>query len=155
MIEPVSEIPLTNVDRRISYREMIRNDIKEAYEKRIPKFELIGEYNYKYLNNYAREEGEKYFRGQIMLPVARKATEEISKKYPLEKHMSVYTPSGYDVVRNVLKVRKVKQEDRIHVYVEINYDFLDNYYNYCLEYIEEHYKQAVKRREERTRNAKL
>lgn len=58
MIKPIDEIPKNTSQKRESYREMIRNDIREAMDKGIDKFEFIGEYKYKYLAVYAREEAK-------------------------------------------------------------------------------------------------
>lgn len=59
MIRPVDEIPKNIQEKRKSYREQIRNDIREAIDKGIGKFEFVGDYKYKYLAQYAREEADK------------------------------------------------------------------------------------------------
>lgn len=66
MIKPVDEIPQSLASKRKSYREQIRNDIKEAMDKDIRKFEFVGDYKYKYLANYAREEARR-----ILFDIAR------------------------------------------------------------------------------------
>lgn len=70
MIKPIDEIPVSIPDQRHNYRDMIRNDILEAMEKGILKFEFTGDYKYKYLPQYAREVAEgivrKMFRDWCM-----------------------------------------------------------------------------------------
>lgn len=146
-IQEVEAIPGTVKDGRKAYREMIRNDIKEAIDKRISKFELIGDYNYKYLNQYAREEGERYFTKVFWSPVRKRVHEELQKKYN-EKYW-FYDPSNYEEAKKFIRVHRVKMEDRIHVYVTLDYDYLDNLYEYLKKASEEAYKASIKRKEER------
>lgn len=65
MIKPIDEIPQSIVEKRKNYREMIRQDITEAWEKGIRRFEFDGDYNYKYLAQYAREEVEGILRKKV------------------------------------------------------------------------------------------
>lgn len=62
MIKPIEEIPQNTAQQRESYRDKIRCDITGAIEKGIGKFEFVGDYNFKYLANYAREEADRMFR---------------------------------------------------------------------------------------------
>lgn len=62
MIKPIDEIPMNTAQKRESYRDRIRDDITEAMEKGIGKFEFVGDYNFKYLANYTREEADRMFR---------------------------------------------------------------------------------------------
>ena len=145
MIQEIEKIPQSTSARRESYREMIRNDIAEAIEKRIPKFELIGEYNYKYLANYAREEGGRYFRLKHYCPVALLVSNVLGEKYK-EKYMRVYTPAGYELEKKFIKVHNVKGEDRNHVYVFLDFDFLDGLKEYVYQETEKKYLEHLKRR---------
>lgn len=146
-IKEVEVIPATPKNGRQAYREMIRDDIKEAIDKRITKFELIGDYNYKYLNQYAREEGERYFTRYLWSPVRKRVCEELQKKYN-EKYW-FWGPNNYDEARKFIRVHRVKMEDRIHVYVTLDYDYLDNLYEYFKEAAEKDYEKSKKRKEER------
>lgn len=65
MIKPIDEIPQSIVEKRKNYREMIRQDITEAWEKGVRRFEFDGDYNYKYLAQYAREEIENILRKKV------------------------------------------------------------------------------------------
>lgn len=62
MIKPVDEIPQNLAKKRETYREQIRKDIREAMDKRIRKFEFVGDYKYKYLAQYVREEADRIIR---------------------------------------------------------------------------------------------
>ena len=66
MIKPVDEIPQNVQQSRKSYRENIRQDIREAIDRDIGKFEFVGDYKYKYLAQYAREEARR-----ILFDIAR------------------------------------------------------------------------------------
>lgn len=63
MIKPIDEIPQNLTQNRKSYREMIRQDILEAIDKGIPAFEFVGDYKYRYLAQYAREEANRVLYG--------------------------------------------------------------------------------------------
>ena len=65
MIKPIDKIPQSLADRQKSYREMIREDIRQAIDQGIRAFEFEGEYNYRYLAQYAREEADGFFRQQL------------------------------------------------------------------------------------------
>lgn len=62
MIKAVDEIPMSKAKERKSYRDKIRKDLQEAIDKGIMRFEFVGDYNYKYLAQYAREEVDKLMR---------------------------------------------------------------------------------------------
>ena len=62
MIKPIDEIPMNTAQKRESYRDKIRADIREALDKGISKFEFVGDFNFKYLAQYAREEADRMFR---------------------------------------------------------------------------------------------
>lgn len=113
-IKPIDEIPMGIFDKRRSYREQIRNDIEEAIEKNISQFEFTGDYNYKYLAQYAREEADGIWRkkwSDIMM--------DAKKKYNLPRFLSM--PDYHDKGKYI-KISSVKMSDRIHVYCKINFD---------------------------------
>lgn len=71
MIKPVDEIPMNIAKRRESYRDQIRNDIHEAMNKGIKKFEFVGDYKFKYLAQYAREEADRIIRNEYIRVVQK------------------------------------------------------------------------------------
>lgn len=71
MIKPVDEIPQNLAQKRESYRDQIRSDIHEAMDKGIKKFEFVGDYKYKYLAQYAREEADRIIRKEYIKTVQK------------------------------------------------------------------------------------
>lgn len=113
-IKPIDEIPMGIVDKRRSYREQIRNDIEEAIEKNISQFEFTGDYNWKYLAQYAREEADGIWRKKwtsIMI--------DAKKKYNLPDHLRM--PDYHDK-NKYIRISSVKMEDRQHVYCKIDFE---------------------------------
>ena len=125
-IKPVNEIPLTLQEKRQSYREMIRKDIQEAIDNHIERFEFEGDYNWKYLAQYAREEADRMWRNTIYYDTAKKVRAELLKDRPGEKYIPMR--SGYEYHGKYIKIRAKKGEDRIHVYGEIDYKFAEGFY---------------------------
>ncbi len=121
-IKPIKEIPMNTKDARESYRARIRADINEALEKRIDKFEFEGDYNYKYLAQYAREEADRIIR-HITNKHDREITKVLQKEFNEEY---IYVPPLREAV---IVISNRKLEDRNHVYVSIDYEKLDNLYN--------------------------
>lgn len=76
MIKPVDEIPMNIAKKRESYRDKIRSDIQEAMDKGIKKFEFIGDYNFKYLAQYAREEADRIIRKEYIRVVQKLKDEQ-------------------------------------------------------------------------------
>lgn len=113
-IKPLDEIPLNTADKRQSYRAMIRQDIQTAIDQRITKFEFEGDYNWKYLTQYAREEADGIWRS-TWYDIMRKAKEEHGIKGCMGN------PS-YHQKHDYIRISSVKMEDRMHVYCQIDYD---------------------------------
>lgn len=113
MIQQIDEIPLSTAGKRRSYREMIQNDIREAIDKRIEKFEFLGDYNWKYLQSYAKEEADR-----IWIDTWYEIMREARVKHGLSGYM---TPDYHDKGKYI-KVSSVKMDDRIHVYCQIDFD---------------------------------
>lgn len=146
MIKPVDEIPLTVRGERMSQRQMLQNDIQEAIDKGISKFEFEGDYyNYKYLANYAREEADRIL-GKILRdrwgqePRQPHEGAEGYRSYPnhWDQHIR---DNKYIIIHNI------RRDDRNHVFCEIVPSALD-------EMIEAHKKYLVeldKRKEKRIR----
>lgn len=84
MIKPIDEIPKNTAQKRESYRDRIRSDIREAMDKGIRKFEFVGDFNFKYLAQYAREEADRMFRKafrDLVLPYYPEWKERYQQKY--------------------------------------------------------------------------
>lgn len=145
-IKPVNDIPMTLQEKRASYREMIRQDIYYALTNHISIFEFDGDYNYKYLANYAREEADMIFRRSLYLDVAKRVKEELAKKLNLKY---IFT-DHWRYKDKYIKIRTKKGEDRIHVFGQIDFDFADKFYEILLSDTEEKYKaiEARKKRKE-------
>lgn len=115
MIKQVDEIPKNQNEKRRSYRQQITDDIKEAIESGITKFEFDGDYNWKYLAQYAKEQADHVL-------------ELILRKKWAETHRNTGYPHHYDRhIRDIkyIKIHNIKQPDRNHVYCEIIPDALD------------------------------
>lgn len=125
-IKPVNEIPMTLQEKRQSYRDMIRKDIQEAIDNHIERFEFEGDYNWKYLAQYAREEADLIWRKTVYCDTAKKVRAELRKDRPGENYIPM--GGGYDYRGKYIKIRTKKGEDRIHVYGEIDYKFADGFY---------------------------
>lgn len=80
MIKPVDEIPESRMSAAKSYRQRITDDIQEAIDKGIPLFEFVGDYNFKYLAQYAREQANRLNR-QYVNNVVRKNRERWADRY--------------------------------------------------------------------------
>lgn len=123
MIKPVekADIPQNNSDKGNSVRAMIQADIEETLEKRIPAFEFEGDYNYKYLGNYAREVARNMWCRETLdcrREARKKARERGLKWIPISdfKHQDMW-----------IKITTRKGEDHRRVFCEIDFDFLDKY----------------------------
>lgn len=84
MIKPVDEIPKGLSKKHSSYREMIRADIQEALDRGIARFEFVGDYKYKYLAQYAREEADKLMKEQYNAVVRAHRNEWAGKTAALD-----------------------------------------------------------------------
>lgn len=111
-IKPLDEIPMNKADKRRSYRQMIRDDIQSAINQGIGRFEFEGDYNWKYLAQYAREEADGIWRS-TWYDLMRKAKKEHDLPY-------VGRP-GYEYKSEYIKISSVKMADRIHVYCQIDF----------------------------------
>lgn len=80
MIKPVDAIPENPMQKWKSNRQRITDDIQEAIDKGIPMFEFVGDYNFKYLSQYAREQANKLNR-QYVDNVVRKNRERWADRY--------------------------------------------------------------------------
>ena len=155
MIKALDEVPQTLQEKRQSYRDMIRADIAEAVENHIDKFEFDGDYNYKYLAGYAREEARMYYARYIFRPVASEVRKALEKIFPEEHYYCIPDYWEWERKHPFFKVKSLKGEDRTHVYCEIDYSVTENFYEELLKAAEEREKDYQKRKakREQIRNA--
>lgn len=118
MIKPIDEIPKNMAEQRRSYRQQIQDDIQEAIDKGIYRFEFVGDYNFKTLSQVAGEEARN---------VAFKIVAKWSKDNPQYKERYRYwIPGSWEVNRemNLIKVSSVKGEtpEKRRVFCEIKKD---------------------------------
>lgn len=112
MIKAIDEIPMNTAQKRKSYRDRIRSDITEAMEKGIGKFEFVGDYNFKYLANYAREEADRMFRrrfNDLVLPHYPEWKERYQQKYILlsEWEFRRYNPVKISCIKDDKQGKRV------------------------------------------------
>lgn len=107
-----------------SRRKMLREDLMTAISQRITAFEFEGDYNYKYLASYAREEADSFFRSEIFYPAERVVRKKLKGEY---KMSYVFPPSVWVYRNRFIKITNRKGDDRNHVYAQIDYDFADKF----------------------------
>ena len=132
MIKKIEEVPKTVSGARATRRAMLRSDIREAIANRIAKFEFEGDYNYKYLANYAKEEANRVFQEDFFYVHSKGIRADVQAQYP-DAYLYV---SPWDYTKKWFKVHSKKGEDRVHVYAEIDFNYLDKfpellYADYC------------------------
>ena len=118
MIKPIDEIPKNQVEQRKSYRQQIREDIQEAIDKGIYKFEFAGDYNFKTLAGIAREEVRR---------ISDKIVYNWSKNHPEYKERYEYWRiSSWEIEKaiGIIKISSIKGEtpEKRRVFCEIKPD---------------------------------
>ena len=118
MIKPIDEIPKNINEQRKIYRKQISDDIQEAIDKGIFKFEFVGDYNFKTLAQMAREEARN-----VAFKIVRKWSAE-NPQY--KERYKWWIPGSWNVNNemNLIKVSSVKGEtpEKRRVFCEINPD---------------------------------
>ena len=117
-IKPIDAVPAT--PESFTRRKMIREDLMLAIGQKITAFEFEGDYNYKYLAQYAREEAEHIFRREVYLD-ARQAVIQRLKEEGIATY--IFPPSEWEYRGRFIRIVNRKGEDRQHVYASIDYDF--------------------------------
>lgn len=148
-IKELDDIPETLSEKRQTYRRMIRKDIQEAIDKQIECFEFDGDYNYKYLAQYAREEARALFHSQYYIPAAKKVKPLISQKY---NKKYVFGRSEWEYAERFIKIKSRKCKDRVHVYASIDFEFIDSFEEILYEDMDKKQQEILER--ESVRNGK-
>ena len=148
MIKPVDEIPQNMAQKQKSYRDRIRADIREALDKGIHKFEFVGDYKYKYLAQYVREEADRIIRNEYIKTV-QKHKEEL--KDVLCDFYGIMRGITYI---NVTSVRGEKK-DEPRVFCEIREENPEEIIMKAILENDKLRKEARKAREEREAKKKL
>ena len=129
-IKEVDYIPRSNGKKRMTFTQMVRDDINEAFDKHISKFEFVGEYNYKTLAPIVREQTRHFYTNKIYVPAERAVKLALLQ----EGYTEIKLPlTAYRDSERVFRVKSITGEDRIHVYVEIDFDYLQTYRETLLE----------------------
>ena len=141
MIKPIDEIPQSVKQTRNGYRERIRADIQEALDKGIAKFEFVGDYNYKYLAQYAREEAER---------IVRNLTYKYWREHPEYKEKLYYNPFSWRdyTALEIIVVSSIKGDtpDKRRVFCKINMDMDNLFKEFCEKKIKEAEERQAKKK---------
>lgn len=126
MIKAVDEIPQSPKQTRKGYREQIRADIQEALDKRIEKFEFVGDYNFKYLAQYAREEADR---------IVRNLAYKYWRTHPEYSEKLYYNPFSWRdySALEIIVISSIKGEtpDKRRVFCKINMDMDNLFREFC------------------------
>ena len=141
-IKKIDQISESLQDQRVTYREMIKNDIQEALDNHVEQFEFEGNYNWKYLPQYAREEAQRLFRRKYYMPIIYRVNAELKQKYNVKY---IVSPGDWTYRDRFIKVSSRKMEDRVHVYAKIDFAFIDRFADILYEDMEDKAIQALER----------
>lgn len=123
-IKEVDYIPESWAKNKGNYRVRITRDIREALNNRVTMFEFTGDYNYKYLANYARDVANQIFRKDIYLPAAK----AIKMQFLTEMgRKGIYLKSDWEYRNLFINISSRKIDDEIHVYAKIDYEFAEKF----------------------------
>ena len=90
--------------------------------KYIKKFEFEGDYNYKTLAASARNQARTMFK-----PIFRKTAKEVEEIVGAELGRKIWVTRDWDYRDKYISIMSRKADDRIHVYAEIDYEFMENF----------------------------
>lgn len=138
MIKPIVEIPKNQKEKWESYREKIRDDIQEAIDRNINRFEFVGDYNFKTLAQMASEEARS---------VAWKIVRKWSNDNPQYKERyKFWIPGSWQLNKDLqlIKVSSVKGEtpEKRRVFCEIKPDMESIIRAYAEKICKEHEKKV-------------
>lgn len=115
MIVELKEIPVNAREKNRTQRSMIRKDLEYIFENKIRYSEIKGEYNFRNLGAYFREEARIYFYEMLKCD-----TEVASLTYLQRSELRINYKRISDAAKEIFKISQRKAEDGIHVYVECN-----------------------------------
>lgn len=141
-IKEVDVMLLSLPERRRAYKQQIRMDITEAIGKRINQFEFEGDYNWKYLAQYAREEADYIFRTTVYTPASQKVKKVLAELYHKEY---IFPVSAFEYRGQYIRIINQNRKDRNHVFGRINYDIEDTFYETLLHDTKEKYERVNQR----------
>ena len=143
-IKPIEALP--PVPESSSRRKMITEDIMTAIAQKIKTFEFEGDYNYKYLAQYAREQAEFIFRKDIYRLCCKKVRDKLKKEYGIQY---IFPTDEHNYKGRFIRIHQRKGEDRNHVYAEIDYDFADKFEEILEADTRKHYQECEERKTQR------
>lgn len=117
-IKVVDEIPKTN--QRRSNRDMIRADIQEALDNGISQFEFVGDYNYKYLAQYAKKEVDRFEARKVREVQTKFKEENLTEEEKNIIGFYLWFKCSYEYKNEWIKVSSCKGEDRRRVFCKID-----------------------------------
>lgn len=126
MVKEVAEIPTSGNVRVSNYRQMIRDDIQYAIDNGINKFEFEGDYNYKYLKQYAQEVANKIMSLKINKLYREYKEQELTEQEKTGKGFYLSLKSGWEFRPRFINVTSIKGEERRRVFCEIDLSELEN-----------------------------
>ena len=148
MIKQIEEIPKSHAEKCKSYRQLIRDDIQEALDKNISKFEFIGDYNFKYLAQYAREEADRIIRKEYIRVVQKHKAE-------LEDIFCDFYGIRKDITYIKVTAVRGEKKDEPRVFCEIREENPEEIILKAIKENDKLRKEARKNREEREAKKKL
>lgn len=124
-----------------SDRDKVLADFNEALEKHIEVFEFEGDYNYKTLSQKAKEVARRRVFYRFYADAAKKVEKVLKDEFPKETYLRANAYTYYEDY--FFKVKNIKEEDRIHVYASIDYDFINVLYDRLLADTRRYYKRKA------------
>lgn len=115
-IKVIDEIPKQKFNK--TKREEIRADIQGAIDKGITLFEFEGDYNWKYLGQYAKEEADRV-KAKIIHDIHRKFREENFTDAEKRSGFFVWFKMTYDYKHDFIHISTCKGEERRRVFCRI------------------------------------
>ena len=138
-IKPIEQIP--QKVEKLSQRELIRQDVREAISNNVAQFEFLGDaYKYDTLAMNVRETLKMMFAREFYFP----ATRRIKPRLESVIKRRFWFLNHWEYFPQVFTVSERKQSDRTHVYLTINLETLNNLDDILYaDMIEEYKEQTV------------
>lgn len=158
-IKVVKQIPKPSHEQKtpaFSYTEKVLADISKAYKKRIAKFELIGYDNPTYLASCTHSLAYRFIKDTLYDPTERCVTEKLRERYKKSygksaRYIRVTTPASSEPA---IKVSGVTVNGVKRVFVEIDFDYIDNLETSLYDKAVAYYRKAETKTELKARLAR-